>query len=115
MEIGRNKRYFGALLTKLSKAFDCFSRDLLLAKLNAYEFSLPALRLVQSYLLNRKQRTQKNSELSSWEEILFWGLQGSILRPSLLKIILCDLLFIMHDVDFTSYEDDNTPFFVGHV
>ena len=33
------------------------SHDLLLAKLNTYGFSLPALRLVQSYLSNRKQRT----------------------------------------------------------
>ena len=49
-----SKRNFGALLTDLSKAFNCLSHDLLLAKLNAYEFSLPALRLVQSYLSNRK-------------------------------------------------------------
>ena len=49
-----NKRNFGALLTDLSKAFDCLPHDLLLAKLNAYGFSLPALRLVQSYLSNRK-------------------------------------------------------------
>ena len=54
------KRTFGALLTDLSKALDCLSHDLLLAKLNAYGFSLPALRLVQSYLLNRKQRTKIN-------------------------------------------------------
>ena len=31
-----NKKAFGALLTNLSKAFDCFSHDLLIAKLNAY-------------------------------------------------------------------------------
>ena len=49
-----NKRNFGALLTDLSKALDYLLHDLLLAKLNAYEFSLPALRLVQSYLSNRK-------------------------------------------------------------
>ena len=66
-----NKRNFGALLTNLSKAFDCLPHDLLLAKLNAYGFSLLALRLVQSYLSNRKQRTKINSESSSWEEILF--------------------------------------------
>ena len=53
-----NKKAFGALLTDLSKAFDCLSHGLLLAKLNAYGFSLPALRLMQSYLSNRKQRTE---------------------------------------------------------
>ena len=60
-----NKRNFGALLTDLSKAFDCLPHDLLLAKLNAYGFSLPVLILVQSYLSNRKQRTKINSEFKN--------------------------------------------------
>ena len=81
-----NKRNFGALLTDLSKAFDCLHHDLLLAKLNAYGFNLPALRLVQSYLSNRKQRIKINSKFSSWEEILFAVLQGSILGPLLFKV-----------------------------
>ena len=59
-----NKRNFGAHLTDLSKAFDCLHHDLLLAKLNSYGFSLPALRLKQSYLSNRKKRIKINSEFS---------------------------------------------------
>ena len=62
-----NKRSFGVFLTELSKAFNCFPYDLLLAKLNANGFSLPALRREQSYLSNRKQITKINSEFSSWE------------------------------------------------
>ena len=108
-----NKRNFGTLLTDLSKAFDCLPHDFLLTKLNAYGFSLLALRLVQSYLSNRKQRTKINSEFSPWEEILFGVPQGSILGPLLFNIFLYDLFFIMNDVEFASYADDNTPFFVG--
>ena len=44
---------FGELVTDLYKAFDCLS---LLAKLHAYEFSIVALRLIHSYLINRWQR-----------------------------------------------------------
>ena len=43
-----NKKTFGALLTDMSKVFDCLSYDLLLAKLNTYGFSLSALRLMKS-------------------------------------------------------------------
>ena len=62
---------FGLLLTDLSKASDCLSHELLIAKSNTYGFSLPALKLMQSYLSKRKQRTKINQSYSSWEEILF--------------------------------------------
>ena len=57
-----NKASFGALLTDLSKAFDCLSHDPLIAKLNAYGFNMSALRFVHSYLKNRMQGTKINSE-----------------------------------------------------
>ena len=44
------KKSFGALLTDSSKAFDCLSHELLIAKLNAYGFNMSALRFVHSYL-----------------------------------------------------------------
>ena len=46
---------FGALLTDPSRVFDCLDHELLIAKLNAYGFSLPALKLVHDYLSNRKK------------------------------------------------------------
>ena len=48
-----NKKVFGALLTDLSKEFDCFFHELIIAKLNAYGFSFPALKFIHYYLSNR--------------------------------------------------------------
>ena len=62
-------KVFGALLTDLSKAFDCLNHELLTAKLNAYGFSLPALRLINDYLSNRKQRTKIENTYSTWLDI----------------------------------------------
>ena len=56
---------FRALLTDRSKVFDCLDHELLIAKLNAYGFNLPALKLVHDYLSNRKQRTKINRTYSS--------------------------------------------------
>ena len=64
-----NMKSFGALLTDLSKSFDCLSHDLLIAKLNAYGFNMSALRFVHNYFKNRKQRTKVHAEYSSWEEL----------------------------------------------
>ena len=43
----------GILLTDLTKAFDCISHELLIAKLYAYGFSKNALDLVYDYLSGR--------------------------------------------------------------
>ena len=102
--VGKGK-YFSALLTDLSKAFNCISHKLILAKLHAYDFSLKALRLIHSYLTNRKQRTRVNGDYSS-----FVVPQGCIVGPLLFNIFFCDYFLIMKKTSYASYADDNTPY-----
>ena len=48
-----NHEAFGALMTDLSKAFDCLSYGLLIAKLLIYRTDLSSLKLLQDYLSKR--------------------------------------------------------------
>ena len=45
----------GTLLTDLSKAFDCMTHDLLIAKLHALNFDMNTLNLIYDYLAERTQ------------------------------------------------------------
>ena len=47
-------------MTDLSKAFDCPSHELLIAKLDAFGFDKKPLKLIYSYLSNHKQRVKIN-------------------------------------------------------
>ena len=112
-----NNKAFSALLTDLSKAFDCICHDLLVAKLHAYGLSLPPLKLIQDYLLNRKknkkQKKKIGSSYSTWENITSGVPQGFILEPLLgllLNIFLCNLFLEHEDCCFTNYADYTTPY-----
>ena len=71
--------HYGALLTDLSKAFDCIMYDLLVAKLQVYGFDNDSLNFICSYSLVLEQRI--NSSLSTWSKIEYDIPQGSILGP----------------------------------
>ena len=72
----------GAVLTDLSKPFDCIDHSLLIAKLDAYGFEKQSIDFLHSYLTKRKQRTY-----SSWEMLLSGVPQGSILGPLYISAI----------------------------
>ena len=105
-----NKKYVGAVLTDLSKAFDCLNHELLIAKLNAYGFEVSALNHIYNYLSKRNQRTKIMSSNSSWREIKSGVPQGSILGPLLFNIFLNDIFLFVDNTSITNYADDNTPY-----
>ena len=99
----------GALLTDLSKAFDCIDHELLIAKLYACGFDKNSLYFINSCLKGQKQRNKINSSYSAFTEILFGVPQGFILKPFLLNSYICDLFIENSDIDIANYADDNTP------
>ena len=99
-------KLFGALLTDLSNVFDCLNHERLIAKLNAYGFTLPALKLIHNYLSNRKQRVRVNDSYSWWQDILFGVPQGSILGPLLFNTFPSDLFFTLNNTKTTNYADE---------
>ena len=98
----------GALFVDLSKAFDCLQHDLLLAKLNAYGFDYKSLKLISSFLSNRKYRTKINSSFSEWKHLLIGVPQGSVLGPLLFNIYMCDPFLFMSKTNVANYADDTT-------
>ena len=88
---------------------DCLDHKLLIEKLNAYGFSLTALKLVHDYLSNRKQQTDTDSLYSSWLDIYISVSMKVILGPLLFNIFLTDLFFKIEDNYIASYVDGNKP------
>ena len=78
------RKEYGALLTDLSIAFDCLPHDLRVAKLHVH-----GLKLINSYLTERKQRVKIYDQFNSWMDILFGVPQGSILGNILFWDIIC--------------------------
>ena len=102
-----------ALLTDLSKAFDCLLHDLIIVKLHAYGFDKASLRPMHSYLTDRYQRIKTDNSCSLWSLIKHGGPQGSTMGLTSFDIFLCDMFFMVDNIDIASYADDNTPSSVG--
>ena len=99
---------FGALLTDLSKAFDCVPHDHFIAKLEAYDFQTDALKIVYDYLPKRKQRVNINETFTFWKDIKHRVPQRSVVGPLLFIIHLCDLFYFLEDLDIANYADYTT-------
>ena len=114
MKKSLDKNHFAAaVLTDLSKAFDCINHDLLIAKLHAYGFSYQALIFLHSYVSQRKQRTKVNNSFSTWSTAETGVPQGSILGVLIFNIYINDIFYSVDENSLMNFADDNTPYETG--
>ena len=86
-----NNKVCAALLTDLSKAFDCLLHDLFIAKLYAFGFDHKFLWVNHAYLNDWIQVTKVGSFFSGILQIIYGVPQGFILIPLLFNVNLIDL------------------------
>ena len=79
----------------LSKAFDTIKHDFLFAKLQAHGFPTNALKLLYSYLKNRKQIVVIYTKTRSSEVIIAGVAQGSVNGLLLLNLFINDLILLL--------------------
>lgn len=100
-----------AAFADLAKAFDSLDRTLLLKKLNMYGIRGNFLKLLTSYLSNRKQQVNLNGILSELKPINYVVPQGSILGPLLFIIFVNDLPQHNFNSQISIYADDTVLYF----
>ena len=99
----------GAVLTDLSKAFDCLPHDLLISKMYHYGVSRASCQLVTSYFKGRYHRVKLGSARSDWLPLKKGAPQGSIMGPFSYNVHSNDLIVLLERLcDIFNYADDNT-------
>ena len=112
-KIEQKKHVIGIFLD-LSKAFDTICHSKLLIKLESYGIRGNCLKLLENYLINRKQITKFNNILSDNQNVLFGIPQGSVLGPLLFLLYINDIINSTPNGEFVIFADDTNIFITGN-
>ena len=105
-----NNKICAAILTDLSKAFDCFLPELLIEKLHAFGFDLKSLRIIHAYLNDWIQVTKVGSFYNEILQFFIYSVpQVSILAPLLFNVNIPFPREALWIGIFSNYTDDTTP------
>lgn len=102
------------ILIHLSKAYDNLTPWLSLPKLEASDFIIESLQLIQNCISFRKQQVKIGGFFRRWVEILFGIPEGSILGPILFNIFISVIFFFVKQANICSFTDDNTLYTSGN-
>ena len=101
----------GGVFIDFKTAYDTVSHDILLRKLEAYGIKNNVIRLIKSYLSDRKQHVQYSDGKSDVKGVLHGVPQGSILGP-LFYIIYANDFSRASELLFTIMFADDTSVFI---
>ena len=93
------------IIMDLSKVLDTLKHDLLIAKLEAYDFSVKYLSYIHSYLKKRLRKTNVNCDLSLWKENFPGIPQESITGPLLFNTYINGIFFFVDEAFLSNHAD----------
>ena len=97
-----NHKIAGAIVTDLSKAFDCIDHGCLLHNLRHMVLTIIGFYIFLVY--GRKQRMKVSNAFISWH-----GIRSGVPQSSIFGLLLFNIYYFVSN-DLENYADDNTPY-----